>query len=885
MGCNTEYGLGGEVLMSADHKYPPKIFLRFFRWFCHPELEPYIEGDLMELYFERSSELGKKKADRLFAKDVILLFRPSIIRPASGYQQLNNYGMLKNYFKVAFRNLFKNKAYVLINTLGMGVALACCMAAYLLVAFNIEFNDGLKQSELTDKVVVLNHLETESGRPYQYLASPMPLGPIAADEVAGIEQYSRYVSESGSLSHGDKVFGHEIHFADKDFLKMFGLELLSGTTSSFDDLKTIFLNESLAIKYFGSIDVVGEVMTVEIRDQPIEVTVGGVYEDFPLNTSFTHKALMRIENYMDIFQLEPNAWESWREATLIFSLADINLRESISAQLGKYVEIRNDAKEDTKTTGFELVPFINDIDEDSVNWSYFNLVLPFVPLLIFIGLAVIILLIASFNLTNTTIALTVKRLKEIGVRKVVGARRRQIVLQFLLEVLITVVLATVVGLLMAQIIVPEFASMWGAISGMDRLNGMNLMITMVILTFASAILAGAYPALFNSRFKPVALLKGSLRIKGTNPLINGLLVVQFSLSVIMLIAGIVFTQNAIYQKEMSFGYDVDQVMILEINGPREYEKLRNAIKDNPKIEQVSVVDHHFGYGTYSNPIKLDGKDIVSNVAEVGANYFNTMGLDFTIGRDFIENSELDYETAAIVDENFVKRHGLTDPLNTSLVLQGNTYQVVGVVKNHLNNFSDSQGMEKDNFYRIIRPDQYEYMAVRSEEDAILDVQAYVQKQWKEIFPQKPFLSRLQEDVVYRNANRTNKNLKKIFLFLTFLGALLSASGIYALASINVERRTKEVGIRKVLGATVVHIVNLVNREFAIVLSVAVVLGSLGGYYLTSALLDEIYTLHIEVGLITVIVCALSIFIIGIFTTSFTIFKSASTSPVVALKSE
>ena len=871
--------------MKVNNTSPPKLFLRFFRWFCHPQLKKYIEGDLIEIYDDRVERVGKTKADRLFVKDVLLLFRPSIIRPAEGFERLNHYGMFKNYFKVALRNLSKNKSYVLINTLGMGIALACCITAYLLLAFNIEFDYYFKNTDLSNTVKLVHYLERDDGSVDKNLVAPMVMPPIASEDISGIETFTRYLGDDAYVSYGKESFQESISFADEDFFEIFNFNLKWGSVKNFSDPKSIFLSTKMADKYFPDEDPIGKLMVVEMRNKEYELIVGGVLNEVPLNSTFYFDFLIRIENFIDVHNMQVDSWGQWRDVSVAFKLTDISQRESIAQQLDKYVKIRNEAKRDAKTLKYELIPFSAKLDPDKLNWSYFGLPISFVPLLVFITLGSIILLIACFNLTNTTIALTVKRLKEIGVRKVVGAARSQIVSQFLLEMTITVTISIVVGLLVAQFIVPEFAAMWGLAYGLADLNGINLFISLAIILFLSAILSGAYPALFNSKFRPVVLLKGNLRIKGTNPLTRVLLAMQFSLSVIVLVAGIFFTQNAGYQQKVSFGYDKENVFIVRIEGEKEYQLFKTVALTNAKIENLAVADHHFGFGAYRNPFKIDTNEFTSYVYEVGANYFDVMGLEFVEGRDFLEESKIDFESAAIVDQNFMNQHQLVDPLNTQILFQGVTYNVIGVVKNHLSDLSDRAGMKKDHFYRMAKPEQYQLMAFRVAGGDIFEVQDELEKQWKSIFPNKPFRSSLQEDIVFAEANNLNQNLKKIFLFLTVLGCILSVSGIFALASLNVEKRTKEIGVRKVLGASVSSIVKLINKEFAIILGVAMILGGTCGYFLTFTLMEEIYTQHIPVTLIPIILCGLFIFTIGIITTSGTIVKSAKASPVETLKNE
>jgi ABC-type antimicrobial peptide transport system permease subunit len=390
--------------------------------------------------------------------------------------------------------------------------------------------------------------------------------------------------------------------------------------------------------------------------------------------------------------------------------------------------------------------------------------------------------------------------------------------------------------------------------------------------------------LFNSKFNPIELLKGRKGIKGTNYLTRSLLVIQFSLSVIVFIAGIVFTQNATYQKNMSLGYDKQDILTVSVQGDREYEQFKNEIGGNPKIKNIAGTANHIGpYTSRYSTVKLDTTVFKTNVYETGAGYFKVVGLDIVTGRDFIEGNQIDYESAAIIDENFASNHGMNNPIDAQIFYNDKPYRIIGVVKNHLSGLKQSDASE--HLFTFTQPLKYSIMVVRTTPADMLDVRAYLEKKWKVLFPGRPFESKLQEDIVYEEADGYNSNLKQIFFFITLLGCLLSGSGIYALASLNVQKRTKEIGVRKVLGASVGSIVQLLNREFAIILTLAAMLGGSGGYFLTNTLLNDLYAQHIEIGFVTIILCSLSVFVIGIFTTSTTIFSTAIDDPTKTLRNE
>ena len=785
--------------------------------------------------------------------------------------------------KVAIRNLLRNKVYVLINTFGMGIAMACCMTAYLLIAYNIEFDEYFSDDQVQHTVKVIHHLENSVGKSDQKLVIPMGMAPQVAQEISGIEDFTRFCNEGGILSQGSIAFYENIRFADASFFKMFKLGLAKGSYKNFENQQSIFLNEQVARTYFDEKDPVGETMTIEFNGTKYEVVVGGVFEKLPLNISFNIDALMRIEIYLDAHSIEPDQWDANQSSSALFKLTDINQRQVISQQMSKYSRLINEKQKDSRSVSFELVPFTTPIIKGDVSQSNLRLLIPTIAVIIFSTLGFIILLIACFNLTNTTLALTGTRLKEIAVRKVVGSGRRQIVYQFLIEMIITMSLAILVGLLMAQVIVPQFATMWQLQYGLSDLNKLNLLLALIVLLFIAALLAGIYPALFNSKLNPIELLKGKKGIKGTNYLTRSLLVIQFSLSVVVFVAGIVFTQNAAYQKNMSLGYDKQNILMVSVQGDREYEQFKNEVAENPKIENIAGTANHIGpsTSTYST-VKLDTTIFKANIYETGIGYFKVVGLDVVTGRDFMDN-QTDYESAAIVDENFVLNHDIKNPIDAQLVYNDKPYRIVGVVKNHLSGLK--QKKDTEHLFTLIQPLKYRVMVVRTNPNDMLAVRSYLEKKWKVLFPDRPFESKPQEDIVYEEANETNSNFGRIFFFITLLGCLLSASGIYALASLNVQKRTKEIGVRKVLGASVGSIIQLINREFAIILALAALLGGGGGYLLTNTLLNDLYAQHTEIGFMTIVLCSISVFSIGISTTSTTIFRTATDDPTKTLRNE
>ncbi|HZY82363.1 MAG TPA: ABC transporter permease [Cyclobacteriaceae bacterium] len=786
--------------------------------------------------------------------------------------------MILNYLKVAMRYLLKNKLYLAINVLGMGIAIACAMTAYLLVAYNIEFDSSVDKDQVRNIVKVLHHRTEANADPYQELVAPLPLAPAAAHDIAGIRNYTRFCSNGGYISREDKGFHETIFFADAAFLTMFKPALVSGSYENFKEKNSIFLSQKFASKYFDTEDPIGKEVTIYANNKLKVAIVGGVLKDAPFNSTFTENVLMPIEWMLDTYNVDDNDWKSNATASTLFELNDIAALATVEEQFTKYVALRNQANEDARSVQYQLVPFFQYTSPNDIRESDLHLPVPPIALITFSSMGIIILLIACFNLTNTTLALSMKRLKEIGVRKVVGSARLQIVLQFLIEISVTITLAVLFGFSLSLFFIPEFAAMWQLPYGLKELNNSNFLVALLTLLFLSSLLAGVYPAVFASSMNPVLLFRGAKKAGGTNFLTRTLLVAQFSLSTIVLIAGTMFIRNADYQDTISFGYDKDLIITATTESSQDVEALQNAIASNSKIEKTAASNHHFAtHNGPERPSKINGEKFEAAVYDVSPEYFSTVGLQLVSGKIF---GDLD-SMSIVVDENFVRRQGLSDPLGTKVEIADRVYSIVGVVTNHITNLKSSN--DRTYAYRLAKPDDYQVLVVRAEAGSLIETKNFIDQEWKKLFPGKPLRTDVQRDIIYLEANAYNQNLSKIFLFLTVLGCLLSVSGLYSMATLNISKRTKEIGIRKVLGASVANILRLINTEFAVILLIAAILGGIGGFAMSDGLLGSLYRQRITIGVLPVILCSSFIFLVGILSTSFTILNTAKENPVKALK--
>jgi putative ABC transport system permease protein len=863
--------------------HPPSLARKMLLSFLRADFAEDVLGDLDEKFYLTIKCRSAFKARLNYWLQVLSYLRPFAIRKHQN--QTYSFIMYGNYLQVGWRNMLRNKSYVAINTLGLGISLACCITVYLMIAFNVEFDSFYDKEKVSDIYRFYTVGREKDGRAATDMQAPIMIGSIATSEVAGIESQCRYIQGGGVVRYDDKAFNEGIAFADSTFFQFFEYPEIAGSTTSFKEKNSVLITEKIARKYFGEEDPVGKIMTMSfLNNTEVDVLVGGVIKGSPVNNSFFFDIIMRFEHFIEFNKLSMEDWSDWRNPATFVRASSPQAATAAGKHLAKYIPQRNKARPDFIVERFELRPFNEIVYQTDVRMTWVMMRVPYNSLMLFIGLAGLILLIACFNLTNTSIAMTARRLKEVGVRKAIGAARSQIITQFLLETLMIVILSCAVGFLLSQWIVPAFYEMWGLPLYLENFEGLNLAIALILLMFLVAVLAGVYPAIFSSKFKPTVLLKGDAKLKGSNLFTSTLVGFQFSLSVVVLVAGIIFIQNARYQETIKFGYDKDMLLMARTQGDRDFVAMQKALLENPKVLSVAASDGMLGEAPYQTPIQIDDDTVTYNVQAIGVgeNFFETVGIPLKEGRFLSLGVETSDKLNVVVSEAFVKHSGLESPVGHQFTMHGTKHTIVGVVADHVDNLQRAKLPEMFVFYAAGRH-QYVSLLVRTKKEDLGEVMQSLERKWKELFPGKPFDCRYQDEVLLKFTREINTNFEKMFLFITILGMILSVSGVYSLAAQNIARRTREIGIRKALGASVRDIFGLLNREFVVVLFLAAIGGGVGGYYLTSDVISSFFARHIDVSFIPVVGCSLFVFIVGTITTSLVILKAAKSNPVETLK--
>jgi putative ABC transport system permease protein len=795
----------------------------------------------------------------------------------------NSTVMLRNFFKITFRSLLKNKLFVAINVFGLGVALACAIVAYLSWDFNNTYDI---QHVNADKIYRVNFIRTTNGRPIKNGSCPEPLALSIKGSISGIDQVVRFSPTGGNFKIKDDLFRIDVSAVDDNFLDVFTFPLLSGSKEALKDKGKIIISSKIKDKYFPDSDPVGQLVTYINGKERLEFIVGGVFEKMPLNSSFQFDAIVNYANLFDIVDWQENDWAQFNNTFI--QVNDPSSVPRIENDLQQYVEIQNRAKEDYKVKQYYLDPLVGMAVRSEKDDLWNNWLRESLPTAAVIGpnvMAILLLLLACFNFTNTSIAIANGRLKEIGIRKVMGSQRKQLIAQFLSENLVLALLGMAAGLLMAEFLVPAYNEMWPFLEiGLNYYENLRFFGFLLILLLVTGFLAGSYPAFYITSFKPSQILRGTLKYGKTSIFTRVLLTFQFAISLVAIISGILFAQNAEYQKNYDVGFDGSTVVTARVEDEDGFNAFKQELKDNPKILSIAGSTHSFSNSWYTDPIKFKDEELDVQLLNIGEDYLATTGATILAGRNFIKDSQSDVESSVIISEDLVKIFGWKEAIGQRIILS-DTIEVfvVGVVKDVFLGGGLWTPI-RPVMLRYVKPENYRYIAIEAKTTDIKAVHDDVEAAWKKVFPNKLPNVRYMDNESGQMAE-VNNNIKVMFIFLGSIAALLSAIGLFSLVSLDIIKRMKEIGVRKVLGASIPHIVNIINKRYVIIILVASVLGSGLGYYTTRTLMGSIWTYYIPMTPSAFIMAILVLSLIAALTVGGKVIRAALANPATTLRDE
>lgn len=796
--------------------------------------------------------------------------------------------MFKNYLLITIRSMMKNKLYIFINIFGMAISIAACIVAYFHYDFNATFDHNHKNKGAVYRINTTREFQGESTT-YGYV--PMGLGNAIKENIADVDKVIRYSPSGADFRIKDELFNGGLQYVDPEFFDAFTFDFIDGDAASIKDKGTILLSEKTARKYFNDVKVAGQPLTQLLDSgKTREYIVGGVFKDQPSNSSFGFE--LAFANYTNQFtpgdlDYNENSWK-YRNTTFVM-ISNKSRVQAVEEQIQPYKENNNKIREDFIIKSFSLDPFVGMAVRDSYQNRPGTWTREGSPIAAVIGLSmmgILILLLSCFNLTNTSIAISSGRLKEIGVRKVMGSERKHLIIQFLGETIFVCFIALIIGVIIAELfLIPAFNNMWvGDIEIITNYFG-NLDFTffMIGLLLIVGILAGSYPAFYISKFQSVSILKGKLKFGGTNLFMRVLLTLQFAISLIGIVCSFAFISNAEYQNNFDLGFNKSGVIYTRVENRSDFETYRNALQRNPEITSISGSAHHFFSNYYNDPIKSGESQIESDILDVDENYINTVGLTLVEGRNFYKDSETDRKESVIVTEEFVKKFGWDKPIGKEIIWMDTVrLYVIGVTKNVYT--SGLWEPLEPTMLRYGKEDPIQYIQVSAPAEKIVEINKFMESTWKELFPNRMYNARYMDEEVVE-ATTVNVNIVKMFVFLGIVALFLSATGLFTMVSLNIIKRMKEIGVRKVLGASIANISKVINLEFVIILSIACVLGAFLGALMAEALMGSIWNYFQKTTTETMLI-SVSIMIFASFASiGFKTYNTARMNPAKTLRDE
>lgn len=872
--------------MKKPNSYqPPRWSLRFFRWFCHPDFREDIEGDLLERFEKRCEQLGVARARRRFSRDVLTLFRPNLIKPIKFFHPIIPNLMFKNNLKIAWRNLFKNRSYSLINVGGLALAMLVPILIGLWLYDEVNTN---RQFPNSDRLAMVMQNQTMNGQIDTWWNQAWQLEPALEKDHADLFDHVIMTTGSGGylLRYDDKKINKTGRFMGAAVTEMLSMNFLKGTRDALENINSVVLSESAAEALFGQEEPMGKSIIV---GNDLAVTVNGVYEDFPRNSSFG--GLDFIGPWQLNFQKQDLAeragWgNSW--FNVMVQIAEHTTMEQVSAQI-KDVKYNNIEAEFAEISQPQL--WLHPMERWNLYSKFENGAsvggrIEYVRMFGIIG--IFVLLLGCINFMNLSTARSEKRAKEVGIRKTLGSVRAQLVSQFYSESLLIAGLAFGLALILAIVLLPAFNDVSGKELGIPWGNPWFWLLGLGFATF-TGIIAGSYPALYLSGFRPVKVLKGTFRLGRFSALPRKVLVViQFTVSVVLIIGTIFIFRQIEYAKDRPIGYNRDNLLRVPIKNRdiiTHWEALRTDLLNTGRVENMVGTDSPVtSTGVTNGGFIWEGMDpaMANDFTSLRVTYdFGDM-VDWQIidGRDFSRDFAVD-SSAIILNEAAVKYMGLENPVGTIMRRGDMQHEIVGVVKNLITQ-SPYDPVRQTIFMHHetwLNQVNIKLKAESRPHEALQEIETV----FKKYDPVNAFEYHFADEE-YATKFENEERIGKLATFFAILAVIISCLGLFGLASYVAEQRTKEIGIRKVLGATVANLWQLLSKDFIVLVLIACLLAVPLAYLLMTNWLEG-FSYRTDLAWWVFALVGLMAIVITLLTVSFQALRAAVMNPVNSIKSE
>jgi putative ABC transport system permease protein len=863
---------------------PPGIPYFFLNMLIRKDMKIFLLGDFDEEYLEIAATSGRRQANIWYWKH---FFRsiPKIFVDTVRWR----IEMFRNYLIIALRNMKRQKTFSLLNILGLSIALMVCLWIYLFIKDEFSFDHSHKNGDAIYSVVKTDH-HFNNMRRYIEVST----GPAIKEFFPEIEYSVRFTHYNVIVRREDRLFQELCDFTDRDFFKMFSFGLIYGNEEYvLDSLGSVVLTESLARKYFGHGDPVGKTLTISFGNIEGDYIVSGVAEDVPSNSFLQFKMLMNIKELNKIYGPDVLANRNWSLAYTFIQLKKGISPQTIEERLPTFFEQnfaplieerknRGSWNEEGATITLWLQNLkdiylhsqgIEGPGESQVSKSY-----------ILGAMGLLILFIACINFTNLAIGRASTRTVEIGIRKILGARRRDLIRQFWSESIMIVFFSMLAALTAGLLLLPLFNRLANKnILESDILNVSNLAL-FGAATVLVGILAGLYPGVILSRIQPVRIIRGVFKFGGKTLLTRLLVIAQFSVAIFLIISTLTLSKQVRYILDKDMGYDREGVVVINTFERRDFEVNEHIFnifeaeaESLPYIKSVSGCVFPLSSEMGEGKLTFNDKRLDFSFTSVHYNFFATMGIKFVAGTDFPRQLS-DESEPIIVTESFVKAFEIENPIGTMIDM--NT-QIVGVVKDF--HFWNLKEKIRPTIITLDRRSGPRNLLVRIDTSDINSAVAGLGSIWKKVQPNKPFDFAFEDDIFQKKYSE-ERRWSKITFFSSFFAILISCMGLIGITTLATGRRIKEIGIRKVLGASVTKICSLLAREYLLLVAVSnFIAWPLGYFFMSKWLNGYAYRTEIDAGIF--ILAGLLTLIVSTATIGTLSFKAASTNPVDSLRFE
>jgi putative ABC transport system permease protein len=783
--------------------------------------------------------------------------------------------MIRNYFKIAFRTLLRNKSYAFINITGLALGLAACIVIFLVVQNELSYDHYHAKADRTYRVTLF-------GEPCNPSVS-FAVAPAFRNDFPEAEVSQYYYQEGGLVKVGEQKFKEKVYaFADENFTGIFDFTWLQGNPkTALKEPNTVVLTESIARKYFNTVDAIGK--TIRLDNQR-DLRVSGVIKDLPSNTHFVFSFLVSWETIKK--DIGSHDFWSIQGGFVYVTLPDNKSAERIQSQLPNFLT-KNWAKEIDKEKGVLSLQPLKEIHFDRRYLNHISMPRSKETIYGLAGVALFIILTACINFVNLATAQSLKRGKEVGVRKTLGAQRKQLIMQMLGETTVLVSIAIVLALAAVLFFLPYTKSLLDISVESSSLLEPRVIGVIAVITLLTIVIAGLYPAFVQSGFQPIKALKSSVadNAPGRSYLRKGLVVVQFAITQILLAGTLIVGNQMDFFLNQDMGFDKDAIITFPTGEKKDV--LRQKLEDNPGVEQVSFASGGPSYSTNFAPFNSPDMGMtetdVTEIKQVDENYLSMYKMELLAGDPVRKITSKDTIVNLIVNQTLIKRMGIQDPGKAigKRVLIGRTpTRISGVVR-------DFQSESKHDKIRaciiMYNPNSFWQASVKLSGQNIRKTVASIEKDWSELNPDNLFNYEFIDQHI-AGMYKQEEKMYNAFRIFSAIAILIGCLGLYGLVSLMAVQRTKEIGIRKVMGASVPGIVVLFVNQFIWLILIAFVIAAPVAWFAMDKWLQE-FAYHISIGPAIFGVAILITLIIAGITISYQSIRAALANPVKSLKTE